>query len=175
MRLAGLRRFVTMALAGGADEAKMIPAKNVVTAEWVWLKCQFGCDGFNRRLSCPPFTPTPERMRRMVGEYRRALIYCYHRPLDLKTRRRMGRLLVAIERAAFLDGCHKAFGLGAGPCRFCAKCDTGRLCRFPELMRPSMESCGIDVYATCRNSGIELHVVRSRTERPKYVSLVLLD
>lgn len=174
-REAGLGRYVRMALQGGADEAKIIPAKNVVTAEWVRLKCQFGCDGFGKRLNCPPHSPTPATTRRMVGEYRRALIYTCRRPLSLTTRRRMMRLLAAIERRAFLDGRYKAFGMGAGSCRLCARCDTKRACRFPELARPSMESCGIDVYATCRNSGIELEVVTGREQTAKCVSLVLLE
>ncbi|MEO0085263.1 MAG: DUF2284 domain-containing protein [candidate division WOR-3 bacterium] len=175
MKRAGLRKFVRMALDGGASEAKIIPTGNVVTAEWVRLKCQFGCSGFSKRHTCPPRTPTPETTRRIVLEYRKALIYTYSRPLTLAVRRRMARLLVAIERAAFLAGLYKAFGMGAGSCRFCSRCDTSKLCRFPELARPSMESCGIDVYATCRNSGIELEVVTRRDRNAKYVSLVLLE
>lgn len=172
---AGLQKYVRMALQGGADEAKIIPARNVVTAEWVRLKCEFGCGGFNKRLSCPPYTPTPETTRKVLAEYRRALLYAYRRSDNLRMRRKMARLLVAIERRAFLDGRYKAFGMGAGPCRFCASCDTGRLCRFPHLARPSMESCGIDVYATCRNSGLELEVVTRTDQTPKYVSLILLE
>jgi len=56
----GLRKYVEQALAAGVDEAKVVPAGNVVTAEWVRLKCQFGCSGFGRRFCCPPRTPTPE-------------------------------------------------------------------------------------------------------------------
>jgi len=41
--------------------------------------------------------------------------------------------------------------------------------------RPWMESCGIDVYATARNSGIELNVA-TRTDAPsKYINLVLAE
>jgi predicted metal-binding protein len=164
-----------MALDGGADEAKVVPARAVVAADWVRLKCQFGCGGWNKRLCCPPHTPTPETTRRVLGEYRRALIYAYRPHDNLRSRRKMARLLAAIERQAFLDGFHKAFGLGAGPCRFCAECDTSRRCRFPYLARPSLESCGVDVYTTCRNAGIELHVVTSLDQTPKYVSVVLVD
>ncbi|MBA7597299.1 hypothetical protein ES703_04301 [subsurface metagenome] len=32
----------------GAKEAKIIPAKSIVTAEWVKLKCQFGCNRYGR-------------------------------------------------------------------------------------------------------------------------------
>lgn len=170
-----LEKYVQMALAGGATEAKAIPARFVKTAAWVRLKCQFGCRGYNRRLCCPPHTPTPETTEHVISEYRWAMIYAYSGSEDPRRRRRLARLLVAIERRAFLDGFYKAFGLGAGPCRFCGQCDTSRNCRFPELARPALEACGVDVYATCRQAGIELQVVRSHRQMPKYVSVVLID
>lgn len=170
-----LKPYVKLALEFGASEAKIIPARYVVTAEWVRLKCQFGCGGYNKRLCCPPYTPTPETTRKMLAEYRRALIYVYEWQGSLKVRARRYRQLAALERRAFLDGYYKAFGLGAGPCRFCKVCDTSRRCRFPELARPSMESCGIDVYATCRNAGIKLEVVRTYKDTPRYVHLLLID
>ncbi|MEO0074279.1 MAG: DUF2284 domain-containing protein [candidate division WOR-3 bacterium] len=170
-----LAKYVRMALDHGATEAKVIPARFIVTAEWVRLKCQFGCSGYNKRLCCPPYSPTPQKTRQVISEYQQAIIYAYPGSEDQRERQRMSRLLVAIERQAFLDGYYKALGLGAGPCRFCVRCDTSRRCRFPELARPSLEACGVDVYATCRNAGIELRVVRNRQEVPKYVSVVLVE
>jgi len=171
------RKYVEQALAAGADEAKIVPVSNVKTAEWVRLKCQFGCDGFGNGLCCPPRTPTPELMKRVLADYRHALIYSYicspseYRP----RRRRMRRLVAELERAAFLDGHYKALGLGDGPCRFCRDCNLTGDCRHPEQARPSMESCGIDVYATARNSGIRLEVATRRDGPSKHINLILLD
>lgn len=172
-----LLKYTRMALAGGADEAKLVPASNVVTAEWVRLKCQFGCSGYNKRLCCPPLTPTPEETRKMLTEYRRALIYSYTcTPRGYRAKRlRMQKLIVAIERAAFLDGFYKALGLMAGPCRLCAECNRDGLCRHPEQARPSMEGCGIDVYATARNSGIRLDVVTRRDATARFINLLLVE
>jgi len=170
-----LAKYVRMALDGGALEARVIPAKVVVTAEWVRFKCQYGCSGFGKRLCCPPRTPTPEATRRMLSHYRWAVIYAYRRTPDKRKQRGWQRLLTSIERAAFLDGCYKAFGMSAGPCRFCAQCNPNGRCKFPELVRPAMEACGIDVYATCRNAGLDLHVVTRLDEPAKYVNLVLVD
>ena len=174
---AGLEKYVTQALAAGVFEAKVIPVRNVVTAEWVRLKCQFGCDGFGRRLCCPPNTPTPESMKRVLSAYRHALIYSYTcTPRGYRAKRlRMQRLVPAIERAMFLDGHYKAFGLMAGPCRLCKKCNLDGSCRHSELARPSMESCGIDVYATARNSGIRLEVATRRNGPSKHINLILID
>jgi predicted metal-binding protein len=171
------QRYARLALAGGAAEAKLIPVRNVVTAEWVRLKCQFGCSGFGKRLCCPPHTPTPTEMHRVLSGYRRALIYSYAcKSGDYrKTQRRMHALVAGIERAAFLDGFYKAFGLGAGPCRLCKECNVTGLCRHPYEARPSMESCGIDVYATARNSGFELNVVTGTDQPSKHINLILLD
>jgi hypothetical protein len=38
-----------------------------------------------------------------------------------------------------------------------------------------MESCGIDVYATARNSGLVLNVVTRTDQQSKHINLVLLD
>jgi predicted metal-binding protein len=171
------QKYVAQALKAGAHEAKVIPVRNVVTAEWVRLKCQFGCDGFGNGLCCPPRTPTPEQMKRVLAGYRRALIYSYVcTPSDYRTkRRRMRRLVAELERTAFLDGHYKAFGLADGPCRFCRDCNVTGDCRHPEQARPSMESCGIDVYATARNSGIKLEVATRRDGPSKHINLILMD
>lgn len=169
------KTYVELARSGGATVAKVFPVARVVVAEWVRLKCQFGCGGYNKRLCCPPYTPTPEQTRRVLSEYRYALIYTFDGHGDARYRRRQQKLLADLERTAFLDGWYKAFGLGAGPCRLCSECDTTRRCKHPYEARPSMESVGIDVYATCRNAGIRLDVVTCLDETPRYVHLLLLD
>jgi predicted metal-binding protein len=170
------RKYAEQALAAGVHEAKMIPVGNVVTAEWVRLKCQFGCSGFGKRLCCPPNTPTPEQMKRVLAGYKTALIYGYTcTPSGYEAKRlRMQRLVPAIERTMFLDGHYKAFGLMAGPCRLCKVCNLEGRCRHSKLARPSMESCGIDVYATARNSGIKLDVVTREDATSKFINLILI-
>jgi predicted metal-binding protein len=168
--------YVSLALARGAVEAKIIPTRHVVTAEWVRLKCQFGCGGYNKRLCCPPHTPTPSETRRVLAEYQWALLYAYRSPgpNDLEYRRRMLKSLAGLERTVFLDGYYRAFALGSGPCRLCPACNLEGRCRHPEAGRPAMEACGIDVFATCRNAGIELEVVTRRDMKAKYVNLILI-
>jgi predicted metal-binding protein len=171
------RGYVEQALKAGVLEAKTVPVRYVVTAEWVRLKCQFGCGGFGKRLCCPPYTPTPEQMKRVLADYEHALIYSYIlTPSNYARKRRRMHLLVAeLERRAFLDGYYKAFGLCAGPCRFCKVCDVTGRCKRPYKARPSMESCGIDVYATARNSGIELEVATGEDGPSKHINLVLIE
>lgn len=157
------------AVALGARSAKVIPTSRVVTAPWVRMKCQFGCGGFGGCLTCPPYSPTPEQMRRILDSYRRAvLVHVDDRQHDLKG------LVVKLEREMFLAGYYKAWGLGSGPCRLCEVCNLKK-CKHPGLARPSMESTGIDVYATARGNGFHIDVVRNHSSPQDYYGLVLAE
>ncbi|MEW6106304.1 MAG: DUF2284 domain-containing protein, partial [Bacillota bacterium] len=58
-----------LALEQGAKAARPISPSLVVTGEWVRLKCQYGCDGYNQCLTCPPHSPTPSTTRKVLDEY----------------------------------------------------------------------------------------------------------
>ena len=79
--------------------------------------------------------------------------------------------VVELEREAFLKVYYSAFGLACSPCPYCDECN---LCVHPDLARPSMEACGIDVYATVRRAGFDLKVVKTRDEKPTYLGLLLV-
>lgn len=165
---ADIEDFVQRACELGVTDAKIVPADSVVTAAWVRLKCQFGCDGYNRRLSCPPYTPTPQQTREVIACYRRALlVHCKSSPSTTE-------IVVKLEREIFLRGFYKAFGFGAGPCRLCKKCNLEE-CAHPEEARPSMEACGIDVYATARGNGFPIEVVRDYSDAQNHYGLILID
>jgi predicted metal-binding protein len=84
-----------------------------------------------------------------------------------------------LERELFLAGYYKAFGMGDGPCFRCGQdessCALGDGCRFPELMRPSMEACGIDVYKTVRDNGWQIEVVQTRSDQTTDIGLALIE
>jgi len=163
--------FISRAKELGASDAKIFSPQDVFTAEWVRRKCQFGCGGFGKRLTCPPYTPTPQETRRMLDEYGIAILV--HFPGE---QGRLKEVVVALEREAFLSGYYKAFALGAGPCRLCDKCDPKEgICRYPYQARPSMEACGIDVYKTARIAGYPIDVVRDRDCPQNYYGLLLLE
>jgi predicted metal-binding protein len=172
-----LNKYVKMALQYGAEEAKIIDTKNIVIGNWVRLKCQYGCSGYGKRLTCPPFSPKPEYTKKMISEYKKALILSYHsKPgQERAQRRKMHKAVTNLEREIFLDGYYKTFAMVAGPCRFCVPCDVENACRFPEFARPAMEACGIDVYQTARNSGIKLEVAKSTKDISKYCCLILIE
>jgi predicted metal-binding protein len=175
-----MKKYLEKAKKQGVSWAKIIHPKNVVTAEWVRLKCQYGCSRYGTCLTCPPFSPTPEYTRKMLEYYSKALIMIYDihphpKETERRQRRRMRKDIASLEREAFLDGYYKAFGMASGPCNLCAVCDTSQPCKFEDLARPSMEACGIDVYATLANVGYKLEVVKSYDQIWHYSGLVLID
>ena len=162
------RTFVAAALRMGAIAAKTISPGNVATGHWVRWKCQFGCGCYNSSLMCQPHSPTPERTRAMLDEYSRAILF---EALPHKAK----PIAAALEREIFLAGHYKALGLGSGPCHLCKTCAFGEGCRHPDQARPSMEACGIDVFATVRKHGFAIEVVRTHGDPQHYFGLVLIE
>ncbi len=58
-----------LALEKGAVEAKIIPTSLIAVEDRVVLKCKVGCNHYGKTLACPPYTPTAEQFRKIVGEY----------------------------------------------------------------------------------------------------------
>jgi predicted metal-binding protein len=160
--------FIARAVELGAREAKIISAESIVTAPWVRLKCQFGCGGYNSSFCCPPRSPTPDQTRSVIDCYRKAVL------VHFDGRRGVTRVIVRLEREIFLAGYYKALGFGAGPCSVCKECP-GDVCLHPDKARPSMEACGIDVYATVRAAGYPIKVVKDRTCEENYYGVVLIE
>ena len=163
-----LRGFLPRFYELGARGAKIILPRSVATSPWVRIKCQFGCGGFGTSLMCPPHTPKPEETRRILDTYKRAILFTSG-SVDTK------EIAAKMEREIFLSGCYKALGLGAGPCRLCRDCAFEKGCRHPDEARPSMEACGIDVFATARKHGFTINVVRSYKDPQHYFGLVLVE
>lgn len=173
-----LEKYVNKARKSGVSKAKIINPENVVVGNWVRLKCMYGCGGYGKYLTCPPYSPTPEFTKKMLDEYSIALLLQIEdiSPQDEpKIFLHFKNLVADIEKEIFLDGYYKAFAMTTGPCRFCRSCDTTKSCKYPHKARPSMEACGIDVYQTARNCGFKLEVVKSRDSMCSYVSLILIE
>jgi predicted metal-binding protein len=166
------------ALEREVDGAKVIAPNSIATAEWVRLKCQFGCPGYGRSHCCPPHTPTPEVTRKVIDSYQKAILL--HRRIKNGTKRReetkqFNEILVRLEVEIFLDGYYKALSMTSGPCRLCKECDLNSLCKHGMEARPSMEACGVDVYKTAKDNGFSIRVVRTPEEEQNIFGLILVD
>ena len=144
------------------------------------MKCRFGCPNYGRTRTCPPFTPGADRFRAVLAGYESSLLVWVEAGGgdDLpKTRRRLHEMVLGLERAAFLGGAYKAFGLVDGTCLWCGEeqeC-APRACRHPEKVRPSLGACGVDAFATAAVAGVSMQVVRERGDAYRLLGLVLLD
>ena len=162
------------ALEMGLNGAKVIDPRSVITAEWVRMKCQYGCTGFGLSLCCPPHTPTPDVTRKVIDSYQKAILL--HRRLAKGERaKNFNETLVRLEIKIFLDGYYKAWSMGSGPCRLCKECDPAGLCKHGYEARPSMEACGIDVFKTARDNGFSIEVVKTHEEERNIFGLILVE
>jgi predicted metal-binding protein len=182
-------RLAELAEERGA-KVRPISADMIVVSEWVRYKCRYGCKGYAKHFSCPPYAPTPDETRNMLRDYETALLLRFDGipgieefstdeiPEDFHPWYKDMILWIHdtvhfIEKRAFYDGFYKAFGFGAYPCIYCEHCvaeeseglvdeSLKRLCRHMDMVRPSMEACGMDVFATAKNAGWELTTIPCR-------------
>lgn len=190
MREAIVKDLEKIALEAGATGVKLVRPPDVIVAQWVRTKCQFGCHFFGKRFTCPPYAPTPKQTAESLRSYEKALLVefanLYRDRLRADPRSHpIHDALYRMERVAFLSGYEKAFSYEAGPCTLCPDCPAEKLdkpnlfqkkeCRRPKEARPSMEAAGIDVYQTVRRSGFEIHVVQHKSQPFKVFGLVLLE
>jgi predicted metal-binding protein len=169
-----IEEFCKKALEMEIDGAKSVDPSSVATAEWVRMKCQFGCPGFGMSFCCPPHTPTPNVTRKVIDSYQKAILL--HRRLKSGEKGKgFNKIIVRLEIEIFLDGYYKAWSMGSGPCRLCKECDVTDLCKHGYEARPSMEACGIDVFKTARSNGFPIEVVRTHEEERNIFGLILVE
>ncbi|MFC1821636.1 DUF2284 domain-containing protein [Thermodesulfobacteriota bacterium] len=180
MQSTSLDKYCVRAIERGATHAKPVHPSSVVTAEWVRMKCQFGCPMFDKGYCCPPHTPTPGQTRNLLNSYQRAILFHIEAPKTPergKSFKEFFEMLTDLEGEIFKDGFYKAFAFLAGPCRLCKECAKSKdmPCLFGNRARPSMEGCGIDVYQTARNNGFYIEPLSERTDTQNQYCLIVVD
>lgn len=158
------------AMSQGATETKVIDTDNIAVEPWVQWKCKFGCPRHGKSKTCPPFSPHYEETKKILKSYEQAILIEGQPPS-----KQFAGMMVKLENLANLSGYYKAFALVAGPCPICNECNIEEACRFPEKSRPSMESCGIDVFKTVRDNGFSVDFLKHKTDYVKYFGLVLIE
>src|SRR5512136_2587574 len=109
----------------GASDAKIIKSSQVVVRDWARLKCRFGCDGYGKSLTCPPFSPTPDEFKRVLAEYKWVVLLKFDVIPSMTVDQMVAYesnihgIVVKMEREAFLKGYYAAFGMAAGSCPYC--------------------------------------------------------
>jgi predicted metal-binding protein len=168
----------------GLDNVIPINAADIVVAEWVHLKCRYGCRQYNTSWCCPPATPSPEKTQKILSEYSTALLLVgkmtcpdFYRN-DQRKRSiqvKCWKGTVSLERMLFLAGYYKAFSLVGESCPLCRSCSYPEYCQFPQEKRPSVESFSIDVIGTLDNVGVETSVAVNVGDTFSYNAIILLE
>lgn len=168
----------------GITDISPFGVDRINVAEWVHLKCRYGCNKFGTSWCCPPATPTTEEAKKILGEYSLALLLTgskQHSDFYLNNGRKRGvqvktwKGMLGIERNLFLEGYYKAFSLVGEGCALCKECAYPEACRFPQEKRPSVESFSIDVIGTLNNLGIQMKVATDVGDSFKYYGIILLE
>jgi predicted metal-binding protein len=68
----------------GAAGAKVIRASDIIVENRVPLKCRAGCKSYGTKLTCPPYVPAPDEFRKILAEYRHALLVKFISPAEAK-------------------------------------------------------------------------------------------
>ena len=178
------QRLLQKGSAYGLNAIFPFNVEKLIVAEWVHLKCRYGCDRYNTNWTCPPATPGPDKVKSIIDEYSLALLLVGSRSCPdfylNNGRKRAGQVkcwkgTVILERMLFLEGYYKAFSLVGECCALCKKCAYPQDCLFPKEKGPSVESFSIDVIGTLQNLGTTSKVATHRNESFNYYAIILLE
>lgn len=164
----------------GFSDFKWINPKEIVVAQWVRVKCTFGCGDYGLG-TCPPNTPSVSECERFFKEYDNGLIIRLNKFADKNAypsdwSKEMTNKLLDIEREIFLSGYQKTFLLNQTCCNLCKDCTGNRInCKDKTRSRPSPESFAVDVYQTVRNAGLEINVVAVNPADINRIAILLIE
>ena len=165
----------------GITDFKWIEPSGIVVAEWVRMKCMFGCGDYGKGACCPPNVPSVAECRRFFDEYRTAAIFHFEKKVANPGDRRewargVDERLLALEREVFLSGRHKAFLLLMDSCHLCGECVSTRAeCRNPKSARPAPEAMAVDVFATARQCGYPIEVLSDYSRTMNRYAFLLVE
>lgn len=162
------------------SDYRWLDPTEILVAEWVRIKCQFGCPRYGKAAVCPPNTPSVDACRRYFAEYEHALIFHFQIAESEAVARhtwsaRTNRTLVALERDIFLAGYPKAFALFTDACHLCDECVPRKSeCREPALARPSATGMAVDVFGTARSLGYPIEVLTDPLAPVNYFAFLMV-
>ncbi|HOW84675.1 MAG TPA: DUF2284 domain-containing protein [Candidatus Aminicenantes bacterium] len=177
----GRAELAQLFAARGFADVRWIDPADIVTAEWVRMKCVYGCGEYGRNACCPPNAPPVDACARFLREYKRCAVFHFAKTVEKpEDRRAWGRKLnlelVRLEQELFKSGFEKAFLLPFDSCGICLECPGSRAdCKEPKLARPSPEALAIDVFATVRRIGCPIEVLSDYDQEMNRYAFLLVD
>lgn len=150
----------------GFSNFKWIDPQKIIVAQWVRMKCMYGCGNYGQNASCPPNVPSVSECERFFKEYSEAVIFHFEKKVDKPEDRhdwskKINSRLSKLERETFINGNQRAFMLFMDSCSLCEECAGNRdECKLPRTARPSPESMAVDVFSTVRQFGFHIEVCK---------------
>ncbi|KKG14750.1 hypothetical protein EO98_00060 [Methanosarcina sp. 2.H.T.1A.6] len=154
---------------------------DLVVENRIALKCAHGCRNYGERLSCPPHIHSIEEFRKILSEYRDALLLVEeHDTADVQDileawgelQKKSFRKMFELEQEAFRKGFIYAHLLRPGPCNECESCNLEK-CVKPEFRRFPPEAVGVNLQKVMEKAGIELEFCRP--EKTMCVGVLLVE
>lgn len=177
-----LTTYIEKAHEKGMTHAIVVDTAKVFTAPWVAMKCRFGCPMYGKAHCCPPCTPSYEETRAVLDSYKCGILLHHHwvgkgegLRAYVERLKEFNEAMTDLESTIFFDGYYKAFAMESGPCRRCTNCNIAGPCSNPLRARPSMESCGIDVFKTVRENGLSIRTLHLKEEEKDSYGLILVE
>jgi len=168
-------------LAHDFTDFKWLDPQNIVTAQWVRMKCVFGCNEYGQTTTCPPNVPSISECERFFREYKEAVVFHFEKKVDkpedrFAWTRKINLRLLKLENEIFTSGLEKAFLLFLDSCNICKKCEgTREDCKEPKMARPTPEALGVDVYSTVRQIGYPIQVLSDYEQKMNRYAFLLIE
>jgi predicted metal-binding protein len=165
----------------GFTDYRWLDPAEVVVAEWVRMKCLYGCREYGRNAACPPNAPPVDACARFFREYKRAAVFHFaktvERPEDRHPwSRKLSLELLKLENEVFKAGYVKAFLIFFDSCGICLECAESRTaCKEPKLSRPTADALAVDVYSTVRKLGYPIEVLSDYGQEMNRYAFLLID
>jgi predicted metal-binding protein len=165
----------------GFTDYRWIDPRQILVAQWVRMKCTFGCGEYGHNATCPPYTPSVAECRRFFDDYGSAVVLHFEKRVDHPNDRHawsrtVNQGLARLERAVFMAGFPKAFVLFMDSCTLCTECTGARTsCKNPRSARPSPEAMAVDVFGTVRPLGLPIEVLTEYGQAMNRYAFLLIE
>ncbi|MCG8687075.1 MAG: DUF2284 domain-containing protein [Desulfobacterales bacterium] len=165
-----MEKYIELAKKMNMVNAKLLSQEQMVFDIRALLKCHWGCENHdNKSYKCQKRDTNLNDRMAMVKKYDKILLVHGHDGHDVS------RAVLKIERQAFLDGYHLAFGIRY--CSLCKACavDEGNECIQPLKVRPCEAIFGIDVYRTAALNDLPCYPLKDKDEPQNRYGFVCID
>jgi predicted metal-binding protein len=165
----------------GFKDFKWIDPQNIVIAQWVRMKCMFGCKEYGKNACCPPNTLPVQECRSFFREYSQGVVFHFEKKFKKPEQRHewtksINKKLLRLEREVFWADKPKAFLLFMDSCNLCTECAEERVkCKDKRSARPTPEGMAIDVFSTVKALDYPIKALHNYSETMNRYAFLLVE